>query len=74
MAGFCRHCGNQVGGGARFCGVCGTAVVPQEHKAPPVSSAPLASRPVPAYKARQALVIAGAAGGLLAAILLILVS
>ena len=39
---FCHNCGNEVENGAKFCGVCGTAVKSEaaEVKATPVNSAP----------------------------------
>ncbi len=40
---FCHNCGNEVENGAKFCGVCGTAVKTEaeEVKATPVNSAPV---------------------------------
>ena len=71
MARFCRQCGNPVGPDNRFCAVCGSAVSAVSPQAA-FASSPDAGRPVPAYKARQALVIAGALGALVPIILLIL--
>jgi len=45
MPKFCTHCGSQITGGSKFCGVCGKAVPVQQAPAPPSVTQPSALVP-----------------------------
>lgn len=49
---FCKHCGNKLADGVRFCSVCGKEVapgtVPQREQEPQVPVCPNCKTPVPA--------------------------